>query len=113
MTPTLVCDSILFKIKAYMFDDQQQQHSPVLHTFWGNGDTTTHAELGAHTDNQARDAERQSPPSDMDGMRGSSGENTYKSKDGKKGAGVLKCSERIQTLFRGRSTPLIKRKLNF
>jgi hypothetical protein len=57
MTPTLVCDSILFKIKAYMFDDQQQ-HSPVLHTFWGNGDTTTHAEFGAQTDNQTRDAER-------------------------------------------------------
>jgi hypothetical protein len=49
----------------------------------------------------------------MDGMRGDTGENTYGKKDRKNGTRLLKCSERVQNIFRGRSTPLIKRKLNF
>ena len=32
-----------------MLDEQQP---PNLHTFWGNGDTTTHTELGAQSANQ-------------------------------------------------------------
>jgi hypothetical protein len=105
-----VSDSILIKISADMFDDQQP---PNLHTFWGNGDTTTHPELGAQTGNLSRDADRNSPPSDLDGMRGDRDENTQGMKDGRKGAWSLKCSEIFQKLFRRRSTPLIKRKLNF
>ena len=96
-----------------MFDEQQKQSSPDLHTFWGNGDTTTHAELGAHTANQTRDAERQSPSSGLDGMPGGTCENTLGIKDGKKEGGFLKCSEKILNIFRRRNTPLIKRKLNF
>ena len=66
-------DSILIKITADMFDDQQP---PNLHTFWGNGDTTTHPELGAQSANLSRDADRNSPPSDLDGMRGDRDENS-------------------------------------
>jgi hypothetical protein len=49
----------------------------------------------------------------MDGMRGDRDGNKNGMKDGRKGAWSLKCSEIIQKLFRRRSTPLIKRKLNF
>jgi len=49
----------------------------------------------------------------MDGMRGISGENNNGKKGGKNGTRLLKCYERVHNIFRGRSTPLIKRKLNF